>query len=153
MITQNDLLQALRERMEQVFPGDKCYTEMAPKNFERPSTLIEIDEIAMERLNYSMIQVTVTVRVTCFAVVDVYHNSQFAELSQRQTRVFAQLLPGYFQVGDRALRVDSVRGSGGFDYTEVLANFEWETAAAEFLPADDSPMMQDYALPIKPQIE
>ena len=52
MITPQDIMERLKELAEEAFPGEPVYLDLTPSDFERPSTLIALEDFEGE-VNFS----------------------------------------------------------------------------------------------------
>ena len=48
MVTQNAVIDAVKTAIRQRFPDEPVYVNVLPKNFERPSFLVENTDLTME---------------------------------------------------------------------------------------------------------
>lgn len=154
MITQNEIVDALKELISGKYTGEIVYEEMAPNNFQRPSFLIETTGTRPEQITQNTVEMTLGIRVSCFVETDVYHNSHFRELTLREYGVMGLLLVGYIKVGDRVLLVDNVLGNlAGFDYATVTASIRWAVDLDELRNIEVPPLMENYTLKVEGKIK
>ena len=141
MLTGTELREALKESLDALFPGELIYENETPKNFVRPSSLLEMGKRTMTDLTAAQVNVTQEVQVTLFDEVDAYHNSQVQVLEERQLRLMEALAGGYLRVEDRALDISDVAGQVFLDYAEVTFTLTW---AEDRRAAETRPLMEDF---------
>lgn len=151
MITPNDIMDALEALVEEKFPGEALYRNLAPQGFERPSNLLVLDQCEGE-LGFSpgVVELRPQFTLTTFVPVDEYHHSHLAELHRRQMVLTGMFLPGYIRVKDpadpkgkgRAPKVTALKLAGGYDYDTVTVTFSLTLNRADFLAAESAPMME-----------
>jgi len=115
-----DILNALNALIAKAWPERMCYINFLPKDFSRPSFLIErVRESREDNTRY-----TQTIRdelsVTCFSEVDTYKYSDQRELLQTQSKILDLLSSGKLMAGDRAVTVTA--SSGGSDLGEAYVD-------------------------------
>ncbi len=125
MIALQDLLDALKARLEALEPGATVYRDNRPDNFLRPSWLVQLGKVEVTELNGTLIGLKQEVILTGFEAVDVYHHAQFETLLQRRAAGMAIFYDGYFPVGDRKPHVTGISSTQGLDYFEILVTLEW----------------------------
>ncbi len=122
----NDIMESLQALMAQNLPQLKrIYTNDVPKDFKRPSALIQSVRTAWDDANGGMIEVTEYLLITLFEEQDQYSRTSPQKLAQLQNKTMLLFRPGYLQVGDRALRI--LAGTGGRDgdraYIDLQLNY------------------------------
>ena len=141
MLTGTELREALKESLDALFPDQIIYENETPKNFVRPSSLLEMGKRTLTDLTAAQVNVTQDVQVTMFEEVDAYHNSQVQVLEERQLRLMEALAGGYLRVKDRALDISDVAGQVYMDYAEVTFTLTW---AEDRRAAEEKPLMEDF---------
>lgn len=144
MITPNDMMDRLKELVEGAFPGEPVYLDLTPSGFERPCTLIVLEDFEGE-VNFSTggIEMRPVFTMTAFVPVDEFHHSHLAELHRRQTKLAGLLLPGYIRVGDRAPKVAKpIKLGGGYDYDAVTVTFSYTLSRKDFMEQEQAPLME-----------
>lgn len=134
-------LQSIREAVDSLlgerYPGENVYHNLVPQNFSRPSFLIEIGQTSVSDISYSLLEMEMSLTVTCFVEVDEYYNCHIEQLEARMLSVQELFCVGYLKVQDRALHVISNRGQCGFDYATVTITFRYR---------DDRPKQGEWPL-------
>ncbi len=130
MLSISDIQAAAEELLGQRFAGDTVYRDLAPRDFKRPSFLVECGPVKMEDAGCAALQIGLTVVITIFTAVDDYHNSHIGELQQRLMAVLELFAVGYLRVNDRALHVAGNEGDYQFDFATVRVTLSY---------ADDRP--------------
>lgn len=147
MVTQNAVIDAVKTAIRQRFPDEPVYVNVLPKNFERPSFLVENTDLTMEADTNGAVTLQLNIRVASFVKVDEYHNSQLEALNLRQYAILGLFAQLYLRVGDRALDVVKLTGTaGGRDWIDVTAVLEWDEDLADFQNIKPLPEMQEINL-------
>lgn len=114
------ILDALNALLVKEWPERMCYIDFLPKDFERPSFLIErVRETREDSTRYTQ-QIRKDLTVTCFSLVDTYKHSDQIELLKTQSKVLDLLSAGKLVVGDRAVAVTA--SAGGSDLGEAYVD-------------------------------
>jgi hypothetical protein len=124
VITVEDIVEAINARLVEAFPEDMVYENLLPKDFSRPSTLIELASVQGTQTSRWTIEVKASFSLTSYVEVGGHYESDTKELRVRQNRVMGLFANGYLQVGDRCLEVQVV--SGGMDFTESYVDLEFQ---------------------------
>lgn len=105
------LKDAICDVLRSRFPQDPIYADIVPMNFERPSTLVELQGIDMDTLSCGAHSVRLTwrFRLTAFVKTDAAHQTHFPELDQRGMTLLAVFAAGYLKVADRALSITNTK--------------------------------------------
>lgn len=122
MIDLNLIGDRLEELVTALFPGETVYRDLVPVNFARPSTLIVLDRADFD-LDFSCgtVELLPVFMLTAFVPVDERHHSHLASLHSRAMALLNLFLPGYIEVGDRAVKVVSpAKLDAGYDYDTIL---------------------------------
>ena len=147
MITQNDVVAAVKAAILETYPGETVYVNLVPSRFVRPSFLVETTDFSVTASTCGSVTLRSTVHVVCFENVDEYHNSQLESLNVRQMAVIGLFAPMFLPGGDRAPDVVKLSGSaGGRDWTDVTAVLEWDEDLNEFRSIRELPNMEDITL-------
>ena len=140
MVTQNDIINAVNAQLVAKLTGIKqVHINVCPmpKDFERPSALIEIPDDDQTDVGRNTVSRSIPVSITYYDTVDERQLSDIASLNSAKEKIMAIFAPGYIRVGDRALKVTRCKGSVGFSDTAVdaqLGFFDDRGIAAETLP-------------------
>lgn len=125
MLSIADIHDAVEDLLGERFPGEPVHHDLVPQNFERPAFLVEGGPVKMAEAGSMTLDVTATVRITAFAAVDEYHNSQVAELRTRMMAILELFAVGYLEVDGRALHVAGNEGEYGFDFATVTVTLSY----------------------------
>ncbi len=118
-MTALDILDALRDLLRERWPERTYYTDYAPKDFRRPSFLVEAGPVEQTELGGAETGFAMEARITAFLPVDAYHHSDREELCRVMGEVMGLFGRGYFKAGERRPHVDKLRGEYGWDYAAV----------------------------------
>lgn len=127
MITNNDVADAIAARIEETFAGETLYRAFKPAGFDRPSNLLEQVDGEMDA-NYGCNQVEFApvFRITTFAPIDAYRQSDPTVLTARQYVLAGIFLPGYLSVKDRAVKLlNPVKMASGLDFAELTVTLRY----------------------------
>lgn len=151
MITPSDIQAAIIARLKETFPGETIYEDLTPRNFARPSNMVQLDSISPEQCGRNIVKLLFKFRITTFTEVDEIHNSHLAVLDFRAMMIVTAFSgDGYLKVSDRAPTVIScVADTTPYDYAEVSLTISLTYDRSEFNPAEVYAIMQDLALRTK----
>lgn len=114
------ILDALNALLVKEWPERMCYIDFLPKDFERPSFLIErVRETREDSTRYTQ-QIREDFTVTCFCGVNTYKYSDQRELLETQSKLLDLLSVGKLIAGDRAVTVTA--STGGSDLGEAYVD-------------------------------
>lgn len=150
MITPADFMAAIRKSLEEQFPGEPVYENKTPKNFQRPSNLVELMGIRLDEFKPGAVTLLFTYKITDFVSVDSYYNSDMALLDFRTMTIVGWVFgAGNLKVGDRYPTVVSVTTQHNFDYTETTAVLSATFDREDFAPSETLPLMEQLSLNLK----
>lgn len=151
-MTAQALMDAVKASVQGHWPGEEVYTNYLPKDFKRPSFSLELQKEETADVNIALVRRTVTLLLTGYVETDDYGNSARAALNQRMEDACGLFAQGYFPVEDRAIQVQTNRGTGAPDFIEVTLIFSWmdgrPACADPDVPPSDVPLMEHYDLNI-----
>lgn len=159
ILTPNDILERLKELVQEKFPGEDVHLNLCPQGFTRPCTLIELDGCTGNvGHGCQTVELRPTVKLTTFVEVDEYHHSHLAALHLRQMTLLGLFLPGYVRVKDRAVKVGAggredelIRLDGGWDYDTVTVPLVYTLDRNDF---EDIPQLPEAGeLQIRQEVE
>lgn len=125
MLTLQEIMAGVDASVKAQWPDQPTYQNRRPKDFKRPSILLEGGPITRKKIGGGQVQVTATVRLVAFTPVDDYTNSKPEELEETVDALMELFEGGYIQVGERCPHVLEATGDFGFDYAEVTAKLEF----------------------------
>lgn len=120
-----EILTGVDEAVKAARPGEPVYWNRKPKDFVRPSHLLEGGPVVSTEMGGGQERVTVQVRLTSFTKVDAYGHSGTDDLLDEMEALRVLFRGGYIQIGGRAPHVTEVSGDYGLDYAEVTAKLEF----------------------------
>lgn len=151
-MTTQALMDAVKARVQEHWPGEEVYTNYLPKDFKRPSFALELQKEETADVNIALVRRTVTLLLTGYVETDDYGDSAREALNQRMEDACGLFAQGYFPVEDRAIQVQTNRGTGAPDFIEVTLIFSWmdgrPACADPDVPPSDVPLMEHYDLNI-----
>jgi hypothetical protein len=124
MITEKDILIAVNQLLIVKYSQTAIYISHCPKDFIRPSFLIEHVSTDCKDINCKTIIQTIIFNVTCFMEVDSHYDVDLERLMERQTEVLNIFQKGYVSVGDRAVKVKAC--NSGFSEGEAFVELQFE---------------------------
>lgn len=146
MIYPKDVQEAIRIKLETVFPGEKVYVDLTPMRFQRPSNLIELAGIEMDVLSGGSNVVTLRwqVKITTFCKVDEVHDSHLPTLDLRAMTILGAFAAGYLRVGDRAPKITTCSAdTSGYDFAQVKLILSLTMDRSEFCPKESYPVAEE----------
>lgn len=151
-MTTQALMDAVKARVQGHWRGEEVYTNYLPKDFNRPSFALELQKEETADVNIALVRRTVTLLLTGYVETDDYGDSAREALNQRMEDACGLFAQGYFPVEDRAIQVQTNRGTGAPDFIEVILIFSWMDGRPAFtdpdIPPSDVPLMEHYELNI-----
>ena len=151
MIKPADIQAAIIQRLNETFPGEQVYEDLTPREFARPSNMVQLDEISSEQSGRNVIKLLFKYKISTFAEVDEIHNSHLAVLDFRSMMIVAAFAGGgYIKVADRAPTIVSCTAdTTSYDFAEVSLTLSLTYDRSEFNPAEVYDIMKDLALRTK----
>lgn len=119
MLTPNELLDAVKSVLKERFPGETIYTNVAPKDFDRPSFLVFCGPVKIMDASAATIEVAVSISVTAFLKTDARNNSVVESLLERMMAVLELFAIDGLEVGERVLHLTGPTGVCSFDDAEI----------------------------------
>lgn len=144
-MTVQNLMEAVAARVKGCWPGEEVYTKYLPKDFKRPSFALELQKDEWTDVNIALVHRTVTLLLTGFVATDAYGDSDRDVLNQRMETACSLFACGVLPVDDRAIRVQTIRGTGAPDFFEVTLIFSWIDVRPDAI-APDAPRMEHFEL-------
>lgn len=155
-----DLMEAVEAALNRLYPGEPVYRNDLPKDFERPSFVLECPRAAGTDLNAALVQREADILVTCMVKTDACGDSSQEELTRRQSAVMDLFAQGFLRVKGRAVKAAGEKGEQDPAAARVTALFSWVDgrpgAADPEAPYDpdnpdaplgaDIPRMEDFAI-------
>ena len=143
MLSPQDILDQLKELVQEKFPGEPVYMDRTPDSFERPSTLIALGKCTGNAdMAPGIVELLPVITLTTFTTVDAYHHSHMRELNNRQMILTGILLPGYIKVEDRSPKVKGLALESGYDFATVAVTFSLTLDRDDFMELEQAPMME-----------
>lgn len=140
-----DILSGIEAAVNRQWPDAPVYRDYKPKDFQRPSFLLEGGPITAKEMGGSQRKVTAQARLTCFTEVDAYGHSDTAELLETAESLMELFQGGYITIGERNPHVTEVTGDYGFDYAEVTAKLEfYEQSVSKRAAGDLKALMEQF---------
>jgi hypothetical protein len=106
---------AVNRLLEGGYPEDHVYVSLLPKDFDRPSFLLEMLKFKKTDATRHTVAVEAGLSITCFVDVDGHYNSDVEKLLGRQSGVMDLFACGFLAVGDRCLHAQAAEGIIDFD--------------------------------------
>lgn len=126
MIKTRDIYDSINRALALQYKEPKIviYTQYIPKDFNRPSFLIEHIRTTPIDINRNTVQKTSYFTITAFLPVDKYNRSKGVDLIDRQDEILNTFSMGYITVGNRNIKLKS--SSGGTDLDAVYIDLQFE---------------------------
>lgn len=126
MVKVKDILDALEEELNALFPGEPVHRNPVEKNFTRPCSSIAVGKLTMQDAARRLVERTAQARIELVVPVsDGYHDGDADVLADRLTLALSWFSEGVLAVGDRALDVGQVSGEYFNDYAELTLPLSW----------------------------
>ncbi|BCK00865.1 phage tail terminator family protein [Anaerocolumna chitinilytica] len=125
MVRQADIVTAINTLLIKAYPAFAVYLQPCPKDFLRPSFLIELIKSSQVDLCRTSIEKTVNYKITCYTGIDQYNRSDPEELAIIQQQVLEIFGQGYVTVGERALKVKECTGTMETDKSFIELQLEY----------------------------
>jgi len=141
-----DIIAAVVERVKEAFPGEIVYTDLVPRDFERPCNMVELAGLNLDPLSYGMsgVELLYKVKITTFSTVDEVHASHLPVLDLRSLLVMGAFAAGYVKVKDRAPKVRAMEADTSFfDCAVVTLTLALTLDRADFTGAELYALMRD----------
>jgi hypothetical protein len=139
MVKQSAILTAINRLIVEAFPYNTVYIQGCPKDFNRPSFMLEYIRLSQRDATRKAIEKTVYFTITCFTPVDKYYRSDMDELANLQEETLQLFSSGYITVGDRALKVQG--STGGMDTDRAYIDLQFEFFDNRTDAEDQTPLM------------
>lgn len=150
MIKTTDLYNSINTVLVVLYPSRIVYTpERIPKDFKRPSFLIEHIKSSRMDINRATIQKTDYFTITAFESVDKYNRSDVLKLIDTQDTLLNGFGVGYVTVGNRAIKVKSSSGGTDTDAVYIDLQFEYFDDRYEPTKAETEELIQSVITTIK----
>lgn len=147
-----DISEAIVERLKKAFPGETVYTDLTPRDFERPSNMVELAGVSMDSLSYgqSGVDLLYKFKITTFSAVDEVHASHLPVLDLRSLLVMGAFAAGYVQVKNRAPKVRSMEADTSlFDCAVVTLTLALTLDRADFVGPELYELMQNLEMQVR----
>lgn len=135
----NTVIQAVKGRLEALWPGEMVYEDQLPSDFARPSSLLKCGAVEIRDVNIGLIRTDLTIRITCFAAVDE-HDSSRAQLNERLDRCLALFSGGALSVEKRYLTASTVSGVTEADNAQATIRLSWTDMRPGYQESDQQKM-------------
>jgi hypothetical protein len=135
----NDIFDSINKLIISPFPTDTVYIQRCPKDFDKPSFLLEYIKTSKRDINRSTIEKTAYFTITRFVEKDEYYRSNPLLLAEQQETIVDLFNIGYITVGDRAIKVKS--SAGGIDTDRAYIDLQFEYFDNRTDAVDATPLM------------
>ncbi|MEA4934872.1 MAG: hypothetical protein VB071_15015 [Lawsonibacter sp.] len=152
IIKPTQILDAVREQLQAVFPGETVYDSMLPQDFVRPASMVALTGMELDALGAGVGAVTLRfhLKITTYCVLDVVKNSNQPTLNLRCMSILGAFAAGYIKTEGRApkLTACTVNTDGLYDCAEVKMTFSLSMDRSEFSTRESVPMMRNFTTKI-----
>ena len=123
MLYPQDIIDRLKELVEERFPGEPVYLDALPNGFERPSNYIQLQTFLGDAgFAPRLVEFSPVIALTTFPEADAYKNSDQREVNRRQMLLTAILMPGFIKVKGRAPKVARLELVGRLRHRQGMAS-------------------------------
>ncbi len=126
MVSIKAILDSVEGLMRERFPTYTAYRNLVRQGFARPSFLVAAGKQTMADATARTVERSCEVRVTLFAPVDDYHDSQMDTLAAALASAMELFSCRAIAVGERYLDVGDAAGEVGYDYAECTIPLSWQ---------------------------
>lgn len=147
-----DITAAIVKRLETAFPGEPVYIDLTPRDFQRPSNMVELVSLGFDPLSYgqSGVDLLYKYKITTFSTVDAVHASHLPVLDLRAMLIAGAFAVGYIRVKDRAPKVRSLEADTSFfDCVPVTLTLALTLDRANFVEKQLYELMRDFEMKIR----
>ena len=126
MVSIKEILDSVEGLMRERFPTYTAYRNLGRQGFARPSFLVAAGKQTLADATARTVERSCEVRVTLFAPVDDYHDSQMDTLAAALASAMELFSCRAIAVGERYLDVGDAAGEVGYDYAECTIPLSWQ---------------------------
>lgn len=152
MIQIADITIAVAERLKEAFPGETVYTDLVPRDFERPCNMVELIGVGLDPLSWgqSGVDMLYQYQITTLSTVDEVHASHLPVLDLRAMLVMGAFAAGYVQVKNRAPKVRSMEADTSlFDCAVVTLTLALTLDRADFVGPEIYELMKQLEMQVR----
>jgi len=152
IIVPDDVIAAVAERVKEAFPGETVYTDLVPRDFQRPSNMVELAGLGLDPLSHGMsgVDLLYKVKITTFSTVDEVHASHLPVLDLRSMMVMGAFGAGFVRVKDRAPKVRSMEADTSFfDCVPVTLTLALTLDRADFVGPELHELMEHLEMQVR----
>lgn len=144
ILSSTKILDKINRLLIEKYPDYTVYIDVCPKDFDRPSFLIELITIRRSPVNKRTVREIVYFSITCFDETDEYSDSNLFAVQQEILNIFKA---GYIKVDDRAIAVKASPGGRNFDQAYIDLQFEYFDNLSD--EEDTAPKIKDVYIKVK----
>lgn len=152
MIQIADITAVIEEKMKETFPGEPVYTDLVPRDFQRPCNMVELTGVGLDPLMYGLsgVDMLYQYQITTLSTVDEVHASHLPVLDLRAMLVLGAFGSGYIRVKDRAPKVRSIEADTSFfDCVPVTLTLALTLDRADFVGPELYELMQNLEMQVR----
>lgn len=156
MIQIADITAVIEAKMKVTFPGETVYTDLVPRDFQRPCNMVELISVGLDPLTYGLsgVDMLYQYQITTLSTVDEVHASHLPVLDLRAMLVLGAFGSGYIRVKDRAPKVRSIEADTSFfDCVPVTLTLALTLDRADFVGPELYELMQNLELRVRAKKE
>lgn len=147
-----DVSEAIVARLKEAFPGETVYTDLVPRDFQRPCNMVELIGVGLDPLPHGLsgVDLLYKIKITTFSTVDEVHSSHLPVLDLRSLLVMGAFAAGYVKVKDRAPKVRSIEADTSFfDCVPVTLTLALTLDRADFVGPELYELMQNLEMQVR----
>lgn len=114
----------INKLLVKIYPTLTVYIDKVPKDFERPSFLIEYVTSNQDSISKDTLKEQIFYTITYFSQVDEYYNTDKMDLHSVLVEVLKIFRVGYIEVENRAITINA--SSGGSNENEIYIDLQLE---------------------------
>jgi hypothetical protein len=120
-----DIIDAIQAAAAEISEIGVIYIDLVPKDFARPSLLIETAKIFEEPANCQTVRRTEEFILTVFSEINEFSNAETRRLLELQDDVLNLFRAGFLPVKDRNLGIKTGIGRRDWGMASITLNFEY----------------------------
>lgn len=147
-----DVTAAIVERMREAFPEETIYTDLVPRDFQRPCNMVELVGLSLDPLSHGLsgVDLLFHYQITSFSTVDEVHASHLPVLDLRSLLVLGAFAAGYVKVKDRAPKVRKLKAdTTSFDCVSAELTLALTLDRADFVGTELYELMENLEMQVR----
>ena len=152
-MTYEDLMEAIADRISELWPERMLYRDFCPSDFKRPSGFLYVVKAGYTDANAGLVRWDFSAELTLYAATDAYTVESTEALRAEQNKVLRQFGGPAVSVGDRHIMVGVSAEAPGPGEAYVGFRASWFDARPGYVDEDTAaesesgvPLMMDFEI-------